>query len=148
MHEAQPPLLQTLSVPQPIPSGSFPPASMQLTAGAHTVFPVWQALPVGTQSSPTVQDVHAPPLQTIPAPQSVPLGAFPDSTHTGEPVLHAVTPTRQGLPATAHVAPTTQAAQIPTASQTIPVPQTVPAAALVPPSMHVGVPAVQLSVPR
>jgi hypothetical protein len=120
---------------------------MQLTVGAHTVFPVWQAL-LGTQSSPAAQDVHAPPLQTIPAPQSVPFGALPDSTHTGEPVLHAVTPTRQGFPGTEQLAPATHAAQTPTALQTIPVPQAVPAAALVPPSMHVGVPPVQLRVPR
>jgi hypothetical protein len=95
-----------------------------------------------------VQEVHAPPLHTIPAPQSAPFGALPDSTHTGEPVLQAVTPTRHGFPATVQLAPTTQAPQTPAALQTIPVPQAAPAGALLPPSTHVGAPAVQLNVPR
>src|SRR5450432_3688359 len=147
LQAVQLPLLQTLSAPQAIPLGTTPPASGQLTDGTQVVFPVWQAL-VGTQSRPAVQDVHAPPLHTIPAPQSLPFGALPDSTHTGDPVLHAVTPTRHWFLGTVQLAPTTQAPQTPTALQSIPAPQAVPAGALLAPSRHIGAPAVQLNVPR
>jgi len=44
----------------------------------------------GVQASPAVQATHAPALQTRFVPQDVPLVTFPDSMHTGAPVLHAV----------------------------------------------------------
>ena len=99
------------------------------------------------QATPTVQAVHAPPLQTMFVPQEVPLAAFADSVQTGAPVLQDVVPVRHGLPLTLQVAPTVQLTQLPVEPQTLFVPQPVPAATRVPVSLQTGVPDEQVSVP-
>src|SRR6185369_16221766 len=75
--------------------------------------------------------MQAPLWQTIPFPQTVPLGALPDSMQTGAPVLQAVIPLLHGLPGTAQSLPATHATQAPWPLQTRSVPHDVPAATLV-----------------
>jgi hypothetical protein len=67
----------------------------------------------------------------LPVPQDVPFGAFPDSRHTGAPVLQTVIPTRQGFPATTQLDPATHAAHEPAASQTMSLPHEVPGATFI-----------------
>ena len=90
----------------------------------------------GWQADPAEHAAHEPFWQTIPAPHTVPLGAFPASMQTGAPVLHAVVPLLHGLPGTAQSLPAAHVAQAPRPSQTIPVPHAVPAATLVLASMQ------------
>ena len=102
---------------------------------------------VGVQASPAVQATHAPALQTRFVPQDVPLATFPDSVHTGAPVVHTVVPVRHGLPVTAQLAPDWQAMQLPVELQTSPVPQLVPAETSVALSLQTGAPVAQAWVP-
>jgi hypothetical protein len=104
-------------------------------------------LVVGAHASPAVQATHAPALQTRFVPQDVPLATFPDSTHTGAPVLHAVAPVLHGLPVTAQLRPDWQAMQLPVELQTSAVPQLVPAGTSVALSLQTGVPVEQACVP-
>ena len=90
---------------------------------------------------------QAPALHTMLVPQLVPFWTFPDSTHTGAPVLQVVVPVRQGLPATVQLAPTVQSPHAPAALQTRLAPHAVPAGTFVPASVHCGVPVVHDSVP-
>jgi hypothetical protein len=140
------PALQTLLVPQEAPFARFWPVSEQAIAGEQTMTPAWQAL-LGVQAAPAVQATQLPLLQTMLVPQEVPFAVFPESVHTGAPVLHAVVPVWQGLPVTAQLAPVWQATQAPVLLQTLFVPQTVPAETVVPWSLQTGVPVEQTSVP-
>lgn len=94
-----------------------------------------------------MQATQAPPLQTLPVPQDMPFWAFPDSRHTGAPVLQTVVPTRQGLAATTQVAPKTHDAQEPAASQTMSFPHGAPAATFIAVSVQEDAPAVQTRAP-
>jgi len=142
----QTPALQTLSVPQEDPFARSSPLSEQLMAGEQTALPLWHGL-AGVQESPTAQATHAPPLQTLPKPHIVPSGAFPDSKHTGAPVLQTVEPTRQGAPGMAQTDPATHATHEPAAPQTRSFPQAVPEGRLIPVSVHWAAPPVQVSAP-
>jgi hypothetical protein len=145
-HGEQTPALQTLSVPQLIPSTAGLPVSTHPTVGEHTVVPMWHGF-VGVHARPTVQATHMPALQTRSVPHEVPFGTLADSMQTGVPVLHAVVPVRQALPGMEHDAPAVHAPQLPVALQTMSLPQAVPAATLVPVSVQVDVPPVHDSVP-
>jgi len=101
----------------------------------------------GTQAVPAVQFVQLPALQTWLVPQTVPFGASVDSMQIGVPVLHAMVPRRQGLPATVQTAPAWQAAHDPVEPHTMSVPHEVPAVTFVPVSLHVGDAPEQTSVP-
>ena len=116
-HGEHAPILQTLSVPHEVPSVTFIPVSTQLTDGEQTVVPAWHAL-AGTHESPAMHVTQVPPLHTLSLPHGVPVGVLPDSMHTGEPVLHAVVPVRQGLLAIAQLDPATHATHMPVALQT------------------------------
>jgi len=146
VHAAHAPALQTFPVPQDVPVGTRPRVSEQLIVGEQTDVPTWQGL-AGVQASPPEQATQAPPLQTVPAPHDVPSGAFPDSKHTGTPVLQTVMPVRQGFPGMAQFDPTAQGAQVPVASQTMPLPQTVPTGRSIAVSEHVAVPPMHPSAP-
>ena len=99
------------------------------------------------QAVPAVQAMQAPPLHTMPVPQEVPLGTFPESVQTTAPVSQDVFPLRHGLLVTVQVAPTVQLTQLPVAPQTLLVPQLAPAARSVPLSLQTGVPVAQASAP-
>jgi hypothetical protein len=146
VHAAHPPALQTFPLPQDVPFGTRAEVSEQLIVGEQTDLPTWQGL-AGVQASPAEQATHAPPLQTVPVPHDVPSGAFPDSKHTGAPVLQTVMPVRQGFPGIAQVDPAAQVAQVPVASQTIPLPQTVPTGRFIAVSVHVAAAPVHASAP-
>ena len=94
-----------------------------------------------------MHETQLPALHTRFVPQVVPLATFPDSAQTGTPVLHVVVPVRQGLVATAQLAPTLQSPQAPAALQTLSVPQVVPAATSVFRSVQTGTPVEQASIP-
>jgi hypothetical protein len=145
-HATQVPLLQTLSVPQPAPLASALPVSVQLIEGEQTVMPAWHGL-AGVQAEPAAHAAQLPPLQTMLAPQTVPLGASVDSMQMGVPVLHAMVPRRHGFPATVQSMPATHAPHAPLALQTWSVPHAVPAATFVPVSAQVGAAPEQTSVP-
>jgi hypothetical protein len=99
----------------------------------------------GVHVVPAAHARQLPPLQTFPAPQAWPSGAFPDSAHSGAPVLQLSVPTRQGF-VTAQEPPTLQATQ-PVAPHTMSAPQLVPAATSVTWSVQTGLPALQSSLP-
>jgi hypothetical protein len=140
------PALQTLSWPHVVPFASALPVSEQAMLGEQTVMPAWHAF-AGTQDVPAEHMSQLPPLQTMLAPQGVPLGALPDSTQTGAPVLHVICPLLHGLPGTGHSMPCMHPVQLPLALQTMSVPQEVPAATFVFASMQVGADPLQFSVP-
>jgi hypothetical protein len=59
--------------------------------------PVWQGF-VGVHAWPAVQAVQVPPPQTWFVPQLVPSGVMgPDSVQTGNPLVQANAPARQGF---------------------------------------------------
>lgn len=140
VHDTHMPALQTLFIPHSVPLARFLPVSEQVMVGAQTVMPAWQALPLGVQAIPAVQETQLPSLQTMLVPQEVPLVKFPDSVQTGTPVPQAIAPVRQGLPLTVQLAPAWQATQLPLLLQTLSVPQLVPAATGVVLSVQTGAP--------
>lgn len=95
--------------------------------------PVWHGL-AGVHAVPALQVVQLPALQTMLAPQLVPLFLFPDSTQTGEPVAHDVVPVLQAF-AGWQLAPAAQDTQVP-ALQTLSVPQPAPFASAFPVSVQ------------
>jgi hypothetical protein len=129
------PALQTLSVPQGVPAVTGTPVSLHVGVPEQTSVPLLQAF-AGVQLCPSAHATHAPSLQTCPVPHIVPFGMLPMSMQTGEPVLQASVPVRQGL-LTGHVAPTLQAMQVPLL-QTLSTPHIVPSGASVAWSTHVG----------
>src|SRR5262245_11927513 len=96
---------------------------------------------------PIWQGAQLPPLQTMSAPQGVPLGRSADSMQTGAAVLQAMVPVRHALPGTLQAMPCMQGAQVPLTAHTMSVPHGVPAGTLVFASLHVGVAPEQTSVP-
>jgi hypothetical protein len=92
VHAAQVPLLQTMLVPQAVPSASAVPVSVHAEAPVeHEVIPVWHAL-LGVHARPAVHAAQAPALHTMLVPQVVPFGAFePVSMQLGAPA-HDVVP--------------------------------------------------------
>jgi hypothetical protein len=141
----QAPELQTLSVPHVVPFMiAAPPSTQAGVPLAHEIVPEWQGF-AGTHDVPAEHATHAPPLQTLPVAHDRPSAALPVSRHSGLPVLQVVVPTRQGF-ATAQAAPTLHAAQVPP-PQTMSVPHDAPSVAFVAWSVHVGVPALQSSLP-
>jgi hypothetical protein len=91
--------------------------------------------------------MQAPPLQRLPVPQGVPFGAFPDSRHTGAPLLQTVMPVRHGFPATVQGDPGTHDTHEPEGPQTMSFPQAVPAAMFMAVSVHCDVVAEQTRTP-
>jgi hypothetical protein len=87
---------------------------------------------------------HVPPLQT-PDGQLVPSAALPVSLQTGDPVLHAVTPTLHAFDGL-QGASSLHVMQLPLL-QTLPEAQVLPLAAF-PDSRHCGAPVVQTIVPN
>jgi hypothetical protein len=115
MHATQvPDELQTLSVPHVPPAGTFIPVSTHVgDAPEQLSVPMWQALVAGLHASPMTHALQTPSWQTMPEPQGEPLGWLSFSVQTGEPVVHEMTPVRQGLFATSHAVPAEQAWQAP-----------------------------------
>jgi hypothetical protein len=97
LHEPQLPPLQTMPIPQEVPSVTGFPVSWQV------IVPVWQlTVPVshglaGVQSPPLVHELHIPPLHTLPFPHDVPSMAFPLVTQAELPLEQEVTPVLHGL---------------------------------------------------
>lgn len=86
LHDTQLPELQTMFIPQLVPSEAGLPVSWQVMVPVEQLYiPAWQGL-LGMQLPPAVHDMHWPPRQTLlgldVVPQFVPLGALPDSPHT------------------------------------------------------------------
>jgi hypothetical protein len=120
--------------------------SVQPIAGEQTVLPPWHGL-VGEHMAPAAQATQAPPIQTFPLPHCEPLAAFPDSRHTGSPVLQVVVPVRQGLPGTTQADPATHATQAAVALQTKSFPHELPATRFVIVSTQAATPPVHVSPP-
>ncbi len=141
------PALHTRSAPQEVPLATGIPVSLQIgIPPSHVRVPVWHGF-AGVHALPAAHATQDPSLQIWPVPQVWPFGTLVVSRQTALPVLHDVTPLRHGLPATGHVLPASQAAQIPW-SQTRLTPQPLPSASAAPESVHVGVPPAHESVPR
>lgn len=130
-----PPSLQTLSVPQAVPSDTLVPRSVQVGAAPeHESEPSWQPF-AGTQLEPEVHVWHTPASHTWPAPQLVPSGASPVSTQLLTPAVHAVFPVRHGLLVVQSWSATHEGRHEP-AWQTLPLRHAVPSATAVPVSKH------------
>lgn len=146
VHALHAPLSHTALVPQEVPLAALLPVSVHDGVPIeHDRVPVWHAL-AGVHDAPVMHALHAPLSQTWLVPHEVPFATlFCVSPHTGSPVEQPTAPTWQGLPG-AHAAPVVHAAQLPL-SHTAFVPHEVPSAALVPVSLHAGVPDEHTSVP-
>lgn len=66
------PAKHTIPAPHEVPFGWLPDSAQREAPVAHERVPVRQAFPVGEQTPPAAQVAHAPPLQTLSAPQTVP----------------------------------------------------------------------------
>lgn len=105
------------------------PSGKGMFVSMHTAVPVSQArVPLwhgfaGGQDAPATQGVQVPSMHTLPVPQDVPLGLFPETTQVETPLEHDVVPVLQGS-VTVHVF-TVHATQAP-ALQTLSTPQDVP----------------------
>jgi hypothetical protein len=147
---AQTPALQTWSVPQLVPFGE---GAAALSAHCsvpveHEVTPERQGSGFVAHTTPAVQELQTPPLQTRLAPQVVPFvsGAAALFTHCSVPVEHEVTPPRQGSGFVPHAIPAVQAPQTPPL-QTWPGPQVAPFGKVVAVSMQVWDPVAHEVVP-
>jgi len=69
-------------------------------------------------AAPCVHAKQAPALHTWFAPQVVPFGAGPVSTHTGTPVVQEKVPTPQGFPGGVQAPPAAQVTHCPVPEQT------------------------------
>jgi hypothetical protein len=114
LHAAQKPP-QHIPAEQDVPSSTSPVATHVGCPVLHEIIPVWHALPLGLHAAPSMHAVHAPSKQISPAPQVVPLGAFPSDPHADEPDEHDRTPILHALPSGLHSVPDTQATQPPSA---------------------------------
>jgi hypothetical protein len=149
VHATQPPEpLHTWLVPQLVPAGSFPVASMHTCAPElHDVVPSLHGVGLVVHAWPAVQATQLPePLHTWLVPQLVPAALLPESAHCWLPLAQEVRPVRQMLGLVVQARPAVQSAQAPEPSHTLLVPQLVPADLLVP-STQVVVPVLQLVVP-
>jgi hypothetical protein len=88
--------LQTWPVPQLAP-GLFVVPFVH-AAGLHTVVPFVQGSLLVAQGSPTVQAVHAPPMQSMLLPHGVPSRALSPSLQVRPLAPHVTRPSRQGAP--------------------------------------------------
>lgn len=95
--------------------------------------PVWHGF-VGMHDVPALQVAQVPALQTMFAPQLVPLFLLPDSTQTGDPVAHDVVPVLHAL-AGWQLAPAAHDTHVP-ALQTLSVPHDAPLASALPVSVQ------------
>jgi hypothetical protein len=76
MQDTQLPPLQTLLVPQGVPSETLVrPVHVALPV-AQEVVPFWQALPVAVQVAPAVHETHDPLAHTMFVPHAVPSAAL------------------------------------------------------------------------
>jgi hypothetical protein len=149
VHATQPPEpLHTWLVPQLVPAGSFPVASMHTCAPElHDVVPSLQVVGLVVHDWPAVHETQLPePLHTWLVPQLVPAALFPESAQTWLPEVHVVWPVRQVLGLVVQLRPAVHETHAPLPSQTWLVPQLVPADLLAP-STQVVVPVLQLVVP-
>lgn len=143
--DTQLPALQTLPLPQGVPS-SLSPEALQTGVPVEQlwmpVLHVW----LGEQVVPSLHVPQFPePSQTLPLPQPVPAATVPVSTQTGLPVEQSVEPVLQGAEA-AQLPPCVQATHAPLPSQTCPWPQEIPAATK-PVSLQTGLAPLQSTVP-
>jgi hypothetical protein len=145
-HGLQAPSSHTSLVPHAVPLGAGLPVSVHTGRPVEQpVVPRWHVL-FGVQVAPTVHAPHAPLSQTSLVPHVVPLAAlFWVSVHTGAPVVQSVVPVWQAL-AGVHVAPCVHALHAPPLHTAL-VPHDVPLAALLPVSVHDGVPIEHARVP-
>ena len=145
--EMQVPSWQIISVPQLVPFIAFVPVSMQTAAPLLQVsVPVWHLL-LGVHGDPALQATQAPWLHTCPFPQAMPLGASPLAAQTGAPVVQAILPVLQGIPASSQDMSAVQGVHSPAALQTRLLPQVLPVALARPVSMQLAMPPAQVSVP-
>ena len=97
VHEAHAPPLQTRFVPHAVPfdSGAAALSTQADVPVAQEVIPVRHGSGFVAHESPAVQEAHAPPLQTMFAPQLVPFAFAAASRQTDVPVAQEVTPSWQ-----------------------------------------------------
>jgi len=119
--------LHTMLGPQAMPEAALSP-SMQPDAEPQATTPSLQGLPgLVEQTVPAAQLVHAPALQTLSGPHDRPSATVASSRHCGAPVVQAIAPFLQGLPALVeHKAPGAQGMHVPAALHTWPVPHVAP----------------------
>jgi hypothetical protein len=142
-----PALLQTRSVPQPVPGVLLPPSTQVWAPVVQENVPFLQTLGLVVQEPPAVQPTQAPePLQTRLVPQLVPADLLAPSTQVWAPVVQEVTPLLQLFGLVPHAELAVQETQVPEPLQTRLVPQPTPGAVL-PPSTQVCAPVEQELVP-
>jgi hypothetical protein len=141
--------LHTWLVPQVVPAGSLPVASMHVCAPVlHEVTPSLQKVGFVVQLLPAVHDTQVPLLlHTRLLPQLVPVAFCEPLMHVWLPVLHEVMPLKHSeLGLVVHEVPEVQPMHPPEPLHTWLVPQLVPAAFGVP-STHCWLPLLQEVMP-
>jgi hypothetical protein len=143
----QEPPLQTAPVPQLVPFGLGTPSTQTAVPVEHEVTPSRQTLGFPAHASPTVQDTHAPALQTRFVPQGVPSGRAAPSSQVAD-TAQEVTPTLQsGSGFVEQARPAVHSRHAPAPSQKSPVPQGVVEGLGTAVSTHTWAPVVQEKVP-
>jgi hypothetical protein len=122
-----------LFVPQEVPLATLPVSAQTEVPVAQAIAPVRQTV-AGVQAAPSAQSPQAPALHTLFVPHVVPLGTFPVSAQTDDPVTQEVAPVRQAL-AGVQAAPAVHATHFPLLHTRF-VPHTVPKTRLLPVSEH------------
>jgi hypothetical protein len=138
------PVLQTMSVPQLVPSETAFPESLQTMSPVSQLYePLWQGL-VGVQIPPVVHGPHTPLRHAMLFPHESPFMMLFVSTHTGLPVVHEIIPFLHGFDGW-QLAPALQVVQVPPL-HTLPDAHDVPLSTL-PDSMHTALPVVHEIIP-
>jgi hypothetical protein len=111
--EIQEPELQTMLFPHDEPLPALPVVMHTEAPVEQDVVPTLHWVPAGVQGFPSAQSTHVPALQTLSAPQVIPvITAMPVSLHVGEPLVQTSSPLLHGL-AGVQLCPLTQATHAP-----------------------------------
>ena len=150
VHAPQTPPLQTMFVPQVVPSVFGVPSTQTDVPVEHEVTPFRQrGSGFVVQATPAVQEAHVPPLQTWFVPHEVPFAiGVAVSTQVWVPVEQEVTPWTHGFGFVEQVVPAVHALHVPEPLQTWFVPQIVPPGAKAAVSVHCDEPEAHDVVPR
>jgi hypothetical protein len=142
VHAVHAPALQTMSVPQGVPSLTLVAPVHVCWPVEHDVVPLWHGAPAGVHVTPAVQDTHAPPLHTLLTPQEVPSVALAFvSAQASPPSMQDAVPAWHGAPAGTQEAPAVQAWHAPFSQKRL-APHGIPFGAW-PPGVHTGAPDAQ-----
>jgi hypothetical protein len=108
------PPMQTMPLPQSVPSLTLAVFMHVEVPLEQSVMPVWQMLLLGVQTLPALQLLQLPMLQTESVPHTVPFAIIPPlSVHIGAPPEQSRLPVWQGAVVGVHDVPPAHAIHLP-----------------------------------